>query len=339
MQSKENHFCFPPHITFQVEICRFGCPDHCQKPNSYQAREQEVSSSINIPQYRPGPRYEAQKAATAAKRVDTREELSNEIPTDIRRVPEAAIRRVPEAGALPQPQRLVQDAPEALPKAPEPYQTPAAHLVKNLPPPQKQAPPRYQPRPQKLPARNPSPSLPETEKSANPQLFFTQPGRQTEKSSSKEPFFKLPQFKLPKFPPFPWGNKEEQFERVESEIEDVPMGIPPLRRTASVPVSRTRNGEQPQVFPSGFNNNAQPVRPIEPLESSDDSQFPYGPRGLKFNKRSVRERRDIPEEMGVNSGYQVISEVDLAFKPSFEDGMGVTVFQVWPADVHAVSQY
>ena len=30
----------------------------------------------------------------------------------------------------------------------------------------------------------------------------------------------------------------------------------------------------------------------------------------------------------MRSGYQVISEVDLAFKPSFEDGMGVTVFQV-----------
>ena len=29
----------------------------------------------------------------------------------------------------------------------------------------------------------------------------------------------------------------------------------------------------------------------------------------------------------MRSGYQVISEVNLAFKPSFEDGMGVTVFQ------------
>lgn len=49
---------------------------------------------------------------------------------------------------------------------------------------------------------------------------------------------------------------------------------------------------------------------------------------MKFNKRSgSRSRRDLSEEMGVRSGYQVISEVDLAFKPSFEDGMGVTVFQ------------
>ena len=30
-----------------MEICRFGCPEHCQNPSSYVAREQEVSSSIN----------------------------------------------------------------------------------------------------------------------------------------------------------------------------------------------------------------------------------------------------------------------------------------------------
>ena len=96
-------------MILQVEICRFGCPDHCQKPNSYQAREQEVSSSINIPQYRPGPRYEAQKTATAAKRVDTREELSNEIPEaaadGVRRVAEPQVGPQP----LPLPQRLVQE--------------------------------------------------------------------------------------------------------------------------------------------------------------------------------------------------------------------------------------
>jgi len=302
------------NIKCKVEICRFGCPDHCQKPNSYQAREQEVSSSINIPQYRPGPRYEAQKASTAAKRVDTREELSNEISEGgVRRFPPVAPRREqePKPDQAPVPQRLVQEAPkDKEPKQPEPYQKPAAFLVKNLPAPPKQPPPRYIPRPEKPPAR-PPPNLPETDKkSANTASFFG--------------------FKLPQIPPFPWGNNENQFganPRVESEVSAVPMGIAPPRRTASVPVSRTRNGEQPQIYPSGFNSNARPVEPIEPFESSADSQFPYGPRGLKFNKRGARERRDLSEEMGVNSGYQVISEVDLAFKPSFEDGMGVTVFQ------------
>ena len=304
-------------LILQVEICRFGCPDHCQKPNSYQAREQEVSSSINIPQYRPGPRYEAQKTATASKRVDTREELSNEIPEaaadGIRRVAEPQVGPQP----LPLPQRLVQEPPKAKPSVQEksskrePYQNPAAFLVKNLPPPPKQAPPRYIPRPDNPPRL--SPNLPETDKkSANTASFFG--------------------FKLPQIPPFPWGNNENQFgqsvPRVESQVSPVSMGITPPRRTASVPVSRTKNGEQPQVFPSGFNSNARPVEPIEPFETNSDSQFPYGPRGLKFNKRSgSRSRRDLSEEMGVRSGYQVISEVDLAFKPSFEDGMGVTVFQ------------
>ena len=34
-------------LSFQVEICRFGCPDHCQNPGNYVAREQEVTSSLN----------------------------------------------------------------------------------------------------------------------------------------------------------------------------------------------------------------------------------------------------------------------------------------------------
>ena len=34
-----------------MEICRFGCPDHCQSPASYVAREQEVSSVINNRNY------------------------------------------------------------------------------------------------------------------------------------------------------------------------------------------------------------------------------------------------------------------------------------------------
>ena len=35
------------HIKCKVEICRYGCPDHCQSPTSYTAREQEVSSNLN----------------------------------------------------------------------------------------------------------------------------------------------------------------------------------------------------------------------------------------------------------------------------------------------------
>lgn len=35
------------HIKCKVEICRYGCPDHCQSPGAYVVREQEVSSNLN----------------------------------------------------------------------------------------------------------------------------------------------------------------------------------------------------------------------------------------------------------------------------------------------------
>ena len=114
------------------------------------------------------------------------------------------------------------------------------------------------------------------------------------------------------------------------------MGVQPgLARTASdkVPVHRSGGKEKgPQVYPSAFGGNSAPVVAVEQTE---DNHF-LGPRGLKFNKREVgdvedevleRSRRGLNDELGVASGYQVISEVDLAFKPSFEDGVGVTVFQ------------
>ena len=99
------------------------------------------------------------------------------------------------------------------------------------------------------------------------------------------------------------------------------------------PRSQAAKEAGPQVYPSTFGGNSAPV---VPLEDNSESHF-LGPRGLKFNKREAeaeedevmsRSRRGLNDELGVLSGYQVISEVDLAFKPSFEDGVGVTVFQV-----------
>jgi len=47
------------HIKCKVEICRFGCPSHCQKPDNYQSREQDVQASMAIPKLANGPRYES----------------------------------------------------------------------------------------------------------------------------------------------------------------------------------------------------------------------------------------------------------------------------------------
>ena len=142
--------------------------------------------------------------------------------------------------------------------------------------------------------------------------------------------FKLPNFKLP------WAGERRRDQArpgVESDVEVVNMGVQPgLASTASdkVPIHRTGGKEKgPQVYPSSFSGNSAPVVAVEQTE---DNHF-LGPRGLKFNKREAeddvleRSRRGLNDELGVASGYQVISEVDLAFKPSFEDGVGVTVFQ------------
>jgi len=354
------------HIRCKVEICRYGCPDHCQKPNSYVAREQEVSSSINIPQYRPGPRFEAHKQGNQKiKRVD--DELSNEIPQP-KYVPDPQKLVAPAPEALPVPQHLVQDAPpppqrvvqEALydknvRKHSEPdqsvaqrtYQNKNAHLVKNLPPPRKNdspppinsgPPPRYIPRPDTPPRPDnpPRPDSPPTRKIHQQQHQKPNFPETDKKSSILSNIFKLPE-KI-----FNWNNEDQNrlrqdggSSRVESEAIPVSLGVrPQSQHSGAVPTHRSDAKEGgPQVYPSSFNTNARPVEPIEQVDNNPDNLFPYGPRGLHFDKRSaedehkIREKRALNEEMGVASGYQVISEVDLAFKPSFEDGMGVTVFQ------------
>lgn len=347
------------HIRCKVEICRYGCPDHCQKPNSYVAREQEVSSSINVPQYRPGPRFEAHKQGhEKIRRVD--EELSNEIPQPAKLVspqyvPDPQRQVAPAPEALPVPQRLVQDAPppaqhtaqetqyEKNVRKQEParnqqtYQNNNAHLVKNLPPPppiNSGPPPRYIPRPENPPTRKIH------QQQQKPKVSFNLP-ETDKKSSILSNIFKLPE-KI-----FNWNTgdqdipngqnriRQDDRPRVESEAIPISMGVRPQpQHSAAVPTHRSDGKEGgPQVYPSSFNSNARPVEPIEQFDNKADNLFPYGPRGLNFDKRSAddtdspREKRALNEEMGVASGYQVISEVDLAFKPSFEDGIGVTVFQ------------
>ena len=166
----------------------------------------------------------------------------------------------------------------------------------------KPGPPRYIPRPLNPPQQDISKASPKA-------------------GSLLGSIFKLPDFKLP------WSSDERA--GVESNVEVVPMGVKP-GKTDQVPVHRTNGKEKgPQVYPSAFGGNSAPVTPIE---ESKENHF-LGPRGLKFTKRSTEEealerhRRGLNDELGVHSGYQVISEVDLAFKPSFEDGVGVTVFQ------------
>jgi len=289
------------NIRCKVEICRYGCPDHCQKPNSYTAREQTVSASVNVPQYKaqpqykPGPRFEAHKKPVDRIRARQDDVKNNEIP---------------------QPARLVQ------PQQQQPPRAQAESLPQSLPRPQA----LIQPEP-------PRPKFKETVRSvgSKPDQIKKYPGEE-KKGGIFDGIFKLPNFKLP------WAGERRRDQArpgVESDVEVVSMGVQPgLARTTSdkVPVHRTGGKEAgPQVYPSTFGGNSAPVVAVEQTE---DNHF-LGPRGLKFNKREAgeddevleRSRRGLNDELGVASGYQVISEVDLAFKPSFEDGVGVTVFQ------------
>merc|ERR1711936_372489 len=95
--------------------------------------------------------------------------------------------------------------------------------------------------------------------------------------------------------------------------------------SSSVPVHRTLNQEQPLVFPSSFDATDTQVRPVEPLNNFGPN-IPYGPRalhvganGLPIQKKRKKRRADIlsrterSADIGVQSGYEVVSEVDLDF--------------------------
>ena len=104
---------------------------------------------------------------------------------------------------------------------------------------------------------------------------------------------------------------------------------------------RTTNphkGQQPLVYPSSFNTADRPsVKPIESLPSFVQSNinggaFPYGPRSLKIDLGEApvvqkRKRRSVEilnrsvrsADIGVNSAYEVVSEVDLDFVPNEEE--------------------
>ena len=97
------------------------------------------------------------------------------------------------------------------------------------------------------------------------------------------------------------------------------------------------------VFPSSFNTAGTFVRPIEPLYASsyDGLAIPYGPRALHVGadgrpldhvqkrKRAaeILSRTERSADIGVQSGYEVVSEVDLDFTPN-EVERKVATYQV-----------
>lgn len=221
-------FKFPDSMTVnikcKVEICRFGCPDHCQKPDKYMAREGTQSLSVFMQNKEIGPRFEA------------RRKLSDGANLNVRNMP----------------------------------------LRENLS--------------QKTKKYNRK-----TKRSKNSGFF----GIKFPKISEISNIFNNPK---------------------SNNVSQVILG---KELNSHVPLHRNNKVEQPLVY-STLNNAADKLMKNE----VKGKYFPQGPRGLIVNNQYIhfRKKRNT-EEMGVKSGYEVISEVDLAFKANFEKGIGVTVFQ------------
>ncbi len=278
------------HIKCKVEICRYGCPDHCQSPVAYQAREQEVSSNLNNYQ----PTYNNNQ----------------------RRVYQADP-RTPVGGIY---------APNA-PNIP----IPAALLGKE-------------------------PRLARENSDLVQKMGQMEPEGVEDVGSAKTAEAGLPGFlnplglklpELPKLPSFPnfFGGSEKKAQAKQDTQRPLPALGLGLKQdqdgSSSVPVHRTLNQEQPLVFPSSFNTASSHVRPIEPLYAStyDGLAIPYGPRALhvgadgkplenrKRRAARVLSRTERSADIGVQSGYEVVSEVDLDFTPDQVE-REVATFQV-----------
>merc|ERR1711899_88111 len=147
---------------------------------------------------------------------------------------------------------------------------------------------------------------------------------------------------LPKLPSIPslfgGGNKkstpslEGPQAKLDGSAQTLSFGDKQVESgSSSVPVHRTLNQEQPLVFHSSFDATDTQVRPVEPLNHFGP-HIPYGPRalhvgadGLPIQKKRKKRRADIfsrterSADIGVQSGYEVVSEVDLDFIPDAVD--------------------
>ena len=93
-----------------MEICRFGCPDHCQSPAAYVSREQVVSSNVNNYQAAPAPPPPPPPQPSYS--TQNRRVFSPAYQTDPR-TPTGPVGGIyaPQAPQLPVPSALVNEKP------------------------------------------------------------------------------------------------------------------------------------------------------------------------------------------------------------------------------------
>jgi len=289
------------HIKCKVEICRYGCPDHCQSPayNGIASREQTVSSNLNSAP--PAPVQPQQTLQGYFGNVYNRRQdgLVPPPPPPLppNGPPRGGSKYFPKYPNLPNPQALLGNEPrvaksEFSEEAVAEGKSADAGLGDWF----------------KLPGLPGLPGLPELPKLPSiPSLF----GGGNKKST---PSLEGPQAKL--------DGSAQTLSFGDKQVES---------GSSSVPVHRTLNQEQPLVFPSSFDATDTQVRPVEPLNHFGP-HIPYGPRalhvgadGLPIQKKRKKRRADIlsrterSADIGVQSGYEVVSEVDLDFIPDAVD--------------------
>ncbi|TRY67115.1 hypothetical protein TCAL_05870 [Tigriopus californicus] len=373
-------FKFPDSMAVQirckVEICRFGCPDHCQNPGNYVAREQEVTSSISSykepklsvsssnkqetyqaptgqeqsnyklkPQvtptfngYQPNPRNNNNGNNKIRSKL-SRQSVENRRPKKPLKRRITSPSELQRSGGNYSPIPPILPIPSALKNEARSATTPLGRARIQSghelgPPPKRQAP--HPPR--QTVGSPPRPHWRGTRRE-DPGAFNSEDGEeqtvQEEEEEEAGGFANFLGFKFPSLPkislPFFGGSGDDEDEdEVEKDSKRRTMfifGLPffQAKRPSSVPVSRTANHGQPLVYPSSFNTANRPVEPIEEL----DGPFPYGPRALNaksLEKVQKRKRRSIlthhlstrSADVGVRSGYEVVSQVDLDFTPDEE---------------------
>jgi len=280
------------HIRCKVEICRYGCPDHCQSSAAYVQREQVLY-------------YNAKNDQAAA-------------PSNYQVAPPSP----PQPSYTQQNIRVFPPTYQTDPRTPN---SPSGGIQAS-----------QLPIPSGL--RNEKPRI--AKKSGDIDMNEEDVG--TAKTADLGIGSFLSGLKLPSLPSLPsifGGSKKEPTIRAPQPKKDTEAEIlfnlgkkPKVKKTSqssSVPVHHSQNQGQPLVFPNSFNTASTHVRPIEPLyaTSYDGLAIPYGPRALNVGgdvtpaqqkrKRAaeILSRTERSADIGVHSGYDVVSEFDLDFTP------------------------
>ncbi|XP_043210836.1 uncharacterized protein LOC122375491 [Amphibalanus amphitrite] len=312
------------HLKCKVEICRYGCPDHCQKAvaGGY-AAPSAVSAQYAAPEAR-GYEEGGLPAASQYSPVVSNS-LDEAAPSAEEQAPvvvQAELAEDYDSPSAPVAEQLQQSAPAAAqdlenyspppPAADEPVLAvpqPAAR-----PGPKFRAPPRRR-RPQQQ-RRRPGPRRP-----LHKRVDLARP------AGSGQTIRAIP---LP-LPPRGGVNRQnmpEELPQLPEHLQPVlyaPSTQDVIGKPEAIPVPFETDGRHAASGATGDGEQTSDAG----LGGIDRSEFPWGPRQLKIRRKRfvVDEPEAKATDIGVGSLLEVISENDLQFEPTYEDNQRVTIFQ------------